>query len=192
MYQSKVTYRLKTGDPQVVTITTRVPPIDQLSLPEIQKEVYFSLTSRPPKIEDIIIINVDDVTIQTETPKPINPFVETINGMEITRIAIRQGLEVYEIGNHRTLRVTKYVIFNPQGVEVTRCRSVRELDDFFRSLQEKADLAMPNTKIESIRNKIAELSAHGLNANEIATDSSLKLITRPELIRIIMSYQRGE
>ena len=54
----------------------------------------------------------------------------------------------------------------------------------------KPDLAMPITQIVSIKNKIAELSAHGLNANEIAADQALSRISRPELIRVIMSYQR--
>jgi hypothetical protein len=46
------------------------------------------------------------------------------------------------------------------------------------------DINMPNTQIESIRNKVAEQMAHGLNARKILKD--LKLITRPELVRVIM------
>lgn len=46
------------------------------------------------------------------------------------------------------------------------------------------DLNIPNTKIESIRNKVAELSAHGLNACEIQKD--INKITKPELIQVIM------
>jgi predicted HAD superfamily phosphohydrolase len=46
------------------------------------------------------------------------------------------------------------------------------------------DINIPETKIESIRNGIAERMAHGMNANEILRD--LIKITRPELIRVIM------
>lgn len=46
------------------------------------------------------------------------------------------------------------------------------------------NINMPNTQIESIRNKVAEQMAHGLNAREILKD--LTLITRPELVRVIM------
>ena len=46
------------------------------------------------------------------------------------------------------------------------------------------DLNMPNTQIESVRNKVAELSAHGLNAIEI--QKRMPSITKAELVRVIM------
>ena len=46
------------------------------------------------------------------------------------------------------------------------------------------DLNMPNTQIESIRNKVAELMAHGMNANEIS--KYLKQINKAQLVRVIM------
>jgi len=46
------------------------------------------------------------------------------------------------------------------------------------------DINMPNTQIESVRNKVAELMAHGLNAREI--QKSINLFTKPQLVRIIM------
>jgi hypothetical protein len=42
-----------------------------------------------------------------------------------------------------------------------------------------------NTQISSIRNGIAERMAHGKNANEISKD--LNLLTKPELVRVIMN-----
>lgn len=42
---------------------------------------------------------------------------------------------------------------------------------------------MPLTQRESIKNKIAELTAHGLNSNEIA--DYLENITKGELVRVI-------
>jgi hypothetical protein len=192
MYQSKVTYRLKTGDPEVVRIETEKAPIDDLSLPDIKREVYFNLTTRPSKIDDIIIINVDEVTVSADTKKPVNPFIETINGCSIRRVAIRNDMEIYTVDNFRSIKVPKYVVFNNLGVEVSRCHSIKELNKFFDSIgsTEKPDLAIPITKIVSITNKIIELSNHKLNANEIAADSSLAYITRAELIRVILYHQR--
>lgn len=46
------------------------------------------------------------------------------------------------------------------------------------------DINMPNTQIESVKNKVAELMAHGLNAREI--QKSIKLFSKPQLVRIIM------
>ena len=46
------------------------------------------------------------------------------------------------------------------------------------------DINMPNTRIQSLRNKISELMAHGLNAREIEIE--LSKITKPEFIRVIM------
>ena len=46
------------------------------------------------------------------------------------------------------------------------------------------DVNMPSTKIESVRNKVAELMAQGLNANEIGI--YLKKLKSNELIRVIM------
>lgn len=51
----------------------------------------------------------------------------------------------------------------------------------------KPDVNIPLTKRESIKNKIAELTAHGLNSNEIA--DYLRKITKAELIRVIKDYQ---
>jgi DNA-binding NarL/FixJ family response regulator len=51
------------------------------------------------------------------------------------------------------------------------------------------DCNMPITQRESIKNKIAELTAHGLNSNEIAKE--LSKISKAELIRVIKDYQEG-
>lgn len=46
------------------------------------------------------------------------------------------------------------------------------------------DINMPNTQISSVKNKVAECMAHGLNANEIQKE--MPKISKPQLIRVIM------
>lgn len=46
------------------------------------------------------------------------------------------------------------------------------------------DLNMPNTRINSVRNKVAEGIAHGLNANEI--QAQMPKLSKAELVRVIM------
>jgi len=52
------------------------------------------------------------------------------------------------------------------------------------------DVNIPNTLRESLRNKIAELSAHGLNSSEIAK-LYLSKVSKAVLVRIIRDYQEG-
>jgi hypothetical protein len=63
----------------------------------------------------------------------------------------------------------------------------REIQEAIRKIERSfhlEDINMPNTKISSIRNKVSEQMTHGFNAREILKD--LKLVTRPELVRVIM------
>jgi hypothetical protein len=46
------------------------------------------------------------------------------------------------------------------------------------------DINMPNTQISSVRNKVAECMAHGLNANEIQKE--IPKISKAQLVRVIM------
>lgn len=70
--------------------------------------------------------------------------------------------------------------------EMSFCAGIWYIDSkrILRLTKKIEDINMPNTRIESIRNKVAEQMAHGLNAREILKD--LILITRPELVRVIM------
>lgn len=98
-------------------------------------------------------------------------------------------LEWTEEGNQPSIRVFK-VLFQhlkekinsekQEALEMEIQKAIRKVDRSFPL----EDINMPNTKIESIRNKVAEEMAHGLNAREILKD--LTLITRPELVRVIM------
>lgn len=122
-------------------------------------------------------------------------FVTTFEGSPITRFRTQAegDMEVYSRDNYRSLGVPKFVIFNKNGSEAARCKNGAEVVRFLNTVKcstIKPDLAMPITQIVSIKNKIAELSNHGLNANEIAADQALSRISRPELIRVIMSYQQ--
>jgi len=47
---------------------------------------------------------------------------------------------------------------------------------------------MPENRRVYVRNKIAELTAHGLNSNEIA--KLLTKISKAQLIRVIKDYQQ--
>jgi hypothetical protein len=70
--------------------------------------------------------------------------------------------------------------------EMSFCAGIWYIDSkrILRLTKKIEDINMPNTRIESVRNKVAEQMAHGLNAREILKD--LTLITRPELVRVIM------
>jgi hypothetical protein len=69
-------------------------------------------------------------------------------------------------------------------------RDLAQKLDVWQSLEEKLpDVNMPITQRQSIKNKIAELTASGLNSSEIAR--YLSEITKAELIRIIKDYQEG-
>jgi hypothetical protein len=52
------------------------------------------------------------------------------------------------------------------------------------------DVNIPNTLRESIRNKIAECAAHGLNSTETAR-LYLPKVSKAVLVRIIRDYQEG-
>lgn len=190
MYQFKAHFRLpKWKHTENVTLVTESHPED-ISISAMKSIIYDKIMDdqRPRNYANISLVDITDTCENKDSD-----FIESFEGFPIKHELTKLGMEVYSRDNYRSLGVPKFVIFNKNGSEAARCKNGAEVVRFLNTVKcstVKPDLAMPITQIVSIKNKIAELSAHGLNANEIAADQALSRISRPELIRVIMSYQR--